>query len=244
MASIKESANNIKRSVLKKGQYDRDIINKTTRNIELKLVDSIRGQKIKNSSLEKNISKMSDILKANLNIIFSNNTKALAGNLNDVFKNKDKESIGKEYDKAESDTKIETLFDNYQNEIKKQITLFLEKINISSAKANEINIEIGNELNRIKNKSVGELIEYQEKINKNLISYISQQYEEYEKETLTKESKDNLIIEKNEQENNGEEKIPGLSDYVRTDEELVEQVAEEEKKHIEEKKIDKNIEEI
>ena len=236
MASIKESANNIKRSVLKKGQYDRDIINKTTRNIELKLVDSIRGQKIKNSSLEKNISKMSDILKANLNIIFSNNTKALAGNLNDVFKNKDKESIGKEYDKAESDTKIETLFDNYQNEIKKQITLFLEKINISSAKANEINIEIGNELNRIKNKSVGELIEYQEKINKNLISYISQQYEEYEKETLTKESKDNLIIEKNEQENNGEEKIPGLSDYVRTDEELVEQVAEEEKKHIEEKK--------
>ena len=244
MASIKESANNIKRSVLKKGQYDRDIINKTTRNIELKLVDSIRGQKIKNSSLEKNISKMSDILKANLNIIFSNNTKALAGNLNDVFKNKDKESIGKEYDKAESDTKIETLFDNYQNEIKKQITLFLEKINISSAKANEINIEIGNELNRIKNKSVGELIEYQEKINKNLISYISQQYEEYEKETLTKESKDNLIIEKNEQENNGEEKIPGLSDYVRTDEELVEQVAEEEKKHIEEKEIDKNIEEI
>lgn len=243
MASIRESANNIKRSVLKKGEYDRNIINSTTKNVELKLVDCIRRQRIKNSTLERNISKMSDILKNNLNIIFNNNTKALAGNLNDVFSNKDKESIGKEYDKTESNTEIEKLFDNYQSAMKKQISLFLEKFNVPSAKANEITIEIGNELNRVKNKSVADLVEYQEKISKNLISYISEQYEEYEKEVLSKENKENIIEEKDEVY---KEKIHGLSDNVRTYEELVEEVKNkhDEEKEIDENNIDKNIEEI
>jgi len=219
--SYAQYANNIKKNVMKKSEYDKNQIKKSSNNLCMKILDEAKRNGIKNNVFDGRINKLTQNLHENLRSSFTKNTNSLLTNLNDVFSNKKKEEIGSENNDTSLKTEIETVLQDYEQAVKKQVESLLTAYKIPQIKANQIMNDIGNTVHILTDKTILELQDYHKNVNNNFLKFVTSQYEEYEKQ-ISEQVVDNVI------EENKEEKISGLKDSVYTDEELVEKFKKEE----------------
>lgn len=210
--NINEYAKNILSIVRKKQDYDNNEVKKISNNMNLRVKDIIRENKIKNSTLERRIDGLSQNLHEGLKYALNTDTSLIVSNINDVFKNMDRESIGKNLKQEECKNQVNTILCDYAKAVNIQVQKFLEAYNVPDVKINQILIDVSNRVNSLKNKSINELQDYQKNMNDTLLSYITSQYEEYEKENIN-DKKD---------ENCEKDNISSLKESVYTPEELAE----------------------